>query len=348
MGRGDANLDVAFANDAEKNDVVARFEQIFYTVTYEAPTAPEKVFDPSVTVDELRREANFDSANAPAYVSSVNYGRTIFLRMSANSNVTNIDAKAAFEYGQQQATGFSVKANAKYDEILRNSELTAVVIGGNAENALNIIGPSTAENIRSVITGKNAIHSPSNPGVPISYVVNFLKDDKLAQIKSSTDYNSTDCRTMNNFKLRVNQLDGGYVADTTVAYRDDLCRAGGAFGQFRLTRPVNDALIPGAGAEVATWAPFIGDTSDVCFFQYLAKPVGWFNDFEIPGSATDIRVYLAAHFFINDFRSLKDGNVILDPGDFKNSQNPDGGNVPLCMNMRGTTFSRFAVKEPCK
>lgn len=147
---GDASLDVVFANDAEKNDVVARFEQIFYTLTYQAPNAPEKVFDPSVTVDELRREANFDGANAPAYVSSVSYGRTIFLRMSVSSNVTNVDAKAAFEYGQQQATGIKVQANAKYDEILRSSELTAVVIGGNAENALNIIGPATTDNIRSV------------------------------------------------------------------------------------------------------------------------------------------------------------------------------------------------------
>lgn len=146
----------------------------------------------------------------------------------------------------------------------------------------------------------------------------------------------------------MRQLDGAYVADTTLAYRDEACMVGGAFQEFRLTKPVNDALIPGAGAAIATFSPFNGDRRNICFFQTQAMGVGWAQDYEIPGTATDIRLYLAAHYAAYDFRSLDKGNLILTPADFKLSTNPSGDNVPLCIDMRGTTISRFAEKAPCK
>ena len=204
-----AGLDAMFKTDNEKNVAVAVFRQVFYTVTMDPPNSPEKVFQASVSASDAK--SVFDEKRPPAYVSSVNYGRILLFRMEHSKNVTSVDVKAAFEYGAKKSAGVSVEANAKYDSILRSSKISVFTLGGNAENAADTISAGSPKDLAPIIKGKNAVYSPSNPGVPISYTVKYLKDDRNAKIGSTVEYTREDCKHLDNYRVKLVHS-GAYVA----------------------------------------------------------------------------------------------------------------------------------------
>lgn len=251
---GTAGVDATFKQDTQKRVVVAMFKQVFYTVTYDQPNAPEEAFDPSVTVAEARQEFSGPD-KPPAYVSSVNYGRIILVRMETDKSVTNVDAKAAFEYGKGQTTGVDVKARAKYDQILQNSKMTVVTLGGGAENAVQAISVRKPGDLDPIIKGKNAVYSKENPGVPIAYTVRYLKDNQVAKLQFSNNYNREDCKQLKNFTVKL-QHSGAYVADFSLTWTE-----------------------PGQrGGEVQN-----------------GKTVGWAKTYIIPGDATNIILEAKTH-----------------------------------------------------
>lgn len=212
---GSADVAAAFKSDTSKHVVVAVFKQVFYTVTYDAPNSPEQAFAGSVTKAEA--EAVFSAENPPAYVSSVNYGRVIMLRMETDKSITNVDAKAAFEYGKAKATNIAVEVNAEYDRILQQSKISVFTLGGNAENAVDTIDVGSPKDLAPIIKGKNAVYSASNPGVPIAYTVKYLKDNRVGKLGSTAEYTRTDCKELKNFRLKVIHA-GAFVGHFDVSW----------------------------------------------------------------------------------------------------------------------------------
>ncbi len=186
------------------------FKQVFYTVTMDTPASPGSVFDPGVTNAQVQAAVN--SNTPPAYVSSVSYGRIIMVRMETTNTDTSVSLDAVLEYaGGVSGVG---TVNSEYDEILRESSITVVTIGGNAEAASEAINLANIDSgfgsLNSVITGENAVYSRNNPGVPIAYTVRYLKDNALAKMGYTTDYRVESCRTFNfdheNVKVENNSI----------------------------------------------------------------------------------------------------------------------------------------------
>ncbi len=106
---------------------------------------------------------------------------------------TSIDLDAVLEYaGGVNGTG---TINATYDEILRNSSITVVTIGGNAEVASEAVTAEGPGSLTPIITGKNAVYGRDNPGVPIAYTIRYLKDNSFAKMGYATDYRIMQCGT---------------------------------------------------------------------------------------------------------------------------------------------------------
>ncbi|MCG2461119.1 thiol-activated cytolysin family protein [Flavobacteriaceae bacterium F89] len=169
------------------------YKQVFYTVTMDTPKTPSSVFGPDVTTTKI--ESVIGSDAPPAYINSVSYGRIIMVRMETSDIRTSVDLDAVLEYaGGVSGTG---TVNSTYDEVLKKSSITVVTIGGNAEvaseavNAADIkAGPGA---LNYIITGKNAVYSRDNPGVPIAYTIRYLKDNTFAKMGYSTDYTVMKC-----------------------------------------------------------------------------------------------------------------------------------------------------------
>ena len=165
----------------ESKVAVALFKQVFYTVSFNPPSHPGAVFHPSVTLDEVRNEI---TGETPAgYVSSVDYGRILMLRIEASADTLDTELKAAVKYGSAK-----VKASADYQKTLEKSKITLLTIGGNAEVNARPVDATRIEDLREAIQGKNALYSKSNPGQPIAYTIRFLKNGRLAKMGYSTDY----------------------------------------------------------------------------------------------------------------------------------------------------------------
>ncbi len=215
---GDAAAQFKFSTSNEKNVVVAVYRQVFYTVTFDAPNLPEQFFDASVSADEAREAFSTEKPSAPAYVSSVNYGRIIMFRMETDKSTLAADAQAAFNYAAGAVT-VGADAKLKYDKILSNSAITVVTMGGNAEVMSDSVAAKGSADLQKIIRGKNAVYSKNNPGVPIAYTVKFLKDNTIAKMGSTTDFVTEDCKELDNIWVKVIHS-GAFIAHFTATWNE--------------------------------------------------------------------------------------------------------------------------------
>ncbi len=204
--------------NSETDVTVAFFQQVFYTVTMDPPETPSSVFDPSVSLANAR---NIFSNNAPpAYVRSVDYGRTIMVRMETSQKMLSSQLEAALKFAT--AGGMQVSANTKdtINNILRNSTFSVYAVGGNSESTapLTFIGSSDLSKLQEVIN-KDAKYRRDNPGVPIAYTVAFLKDNTTASVKSTSDYVETECTEFPNAFIKLVHQ-GAYVGRFTVTWQE--------------------------------------------------------------------------------------------------------------------------------
>lgn len=183
-----------YETNTERRVASIAFKQVFYTVTMDTPISPAAVFGSSVSLDQVQNIMNAETP--PAYVSSVAYGRIIMVRMETTNMDTSINLDAVLEYGSgfNNATGTLATS---YDEVLQNSSISIITIGGNAEVATSAVDAANIEegpgSLNYIITGENALYSRTNPGAPIAYTIRYLKDNTLAKMGYTTDYRVEEC-----------------------------------------------------------------------------------------------------------------------------------------------------------
>jgi thiol-activated cytolysin len=165
----------------ERKVAMALFKQVFYTVSFDPPSRPGAVFHPAVTLDEVR--AQVDKDVPAAFVSSVDYGRILLLRIESSADTQQQELEATVRY--MAATG---KVSAEHKKTLEKSQVTLITIGGNAEVNARAVDATRIEDLNAIIQGKNALYSKRNPGQPVAYTLRFLKDGRLARMGFSTDY----------------------------------------------------------------------------------------------------------------------------------------------------------------
>lgn len=112
---------------------VISFKQIYYNVNVNEPTRPSRFFGKAVTKEQLQA-LGVNAENPPAYISSVAYGRQVYLKLSTNSHSTKV--KAAFDAA---VSGKSVSGDVELTNIIKNSSFKAVIYGGSAKDEVQII-----------------------------------------------------------------------------------------------------------------------------------------------------------------------------------------------------------------
>lgn len=196
-------IDFEAVQKGEKQIEVVNFKQIYYTATFDAPTNPAAVFDKSVTPEDLKQRG-VDSQTPPVYVSNVSYGRQIYVKFESTSKSTEL--KAAINAVIKGAT---IAPNSEWSRLLKNTSVTAVIVGGNASGAAKVV-TGTVENLKDLIR-EGANFSAQSPAVPISYKTAFLKDNAQATFQNSTDYIETKVTSYKNGFLKLHHK-GAYVA----------------------------------------------------------------------------------------------------------------------------------------
>ena len=196
-------IDFEAVNKGEKQVEVVDFKQIYYTANFDAPKNPSDVFAPGVTVDQLKARG-IDENTPPVYVSSVSYGRQMYVKFETTSKSTEL--KAAIN---AVIKGVPIKPESEWARVLKNTTVTVSIVGGNADGAARVV-TGTVEDLKKLIQ-EGATFSTQNPAVPISYKTAFLKDNQVATIQSNTDYIETKVTSYKNGYLNL-QHKGAYIA----------------------------------------------------------------------------------------------------------------------------------------
>lgn len=199
------NLKIDFdaVHKGEKQIEVVDFKQVYFTANFDAPKNPSDVFAPGVTVDQLKARG-IDENTPPVYVSSVSYGRQMYVKFETTSKSTEL--KAAIN---AVIKGVPIKPESEWARVLKNTTVTVSIVGGNADGAAHVV-TGNVEDLKKLIQ-EGATFSTQNPAVPISYETAFLKDNQVATIQSNTDYIETKVTSYKNGYLNL-QHKGAYIA----------------------------------------------------------------------------------------------------------------------------------------
>jgi thiol-activated cytolysin len=250
---GAASAQIDAKSTTETSVVLCYYKQVFYTVKINTPAAPSDVFDPSVTLADVRDVIS--NRAPPAYVDSVDYGRTLLVRMETSAVDTSVNLQGAFKQATQGGVTASGNLRARYDDIIKNATFTAVAIGGGTSVTAPIFNGAVSGDLQGLKEYFNAArYTRDNPGLPIAYVVRFLKDNVFATIGATTDYTELECTRYKNIYIKVAHH-GGYVAKFYWSWTDMdahgnyTARGGGESG------PVT------AGWAITVWIP--GTARDV-------------------------------------------------------------------------------------
>ena len=196
-------IDFEAVNKGEKQVEVVDFKQVYFTANFDAPKNPSDVFASGVTVDQLKARG-IDATTPPVYVSSVSYGRQMYVKFETTSKSTEL--KAAIN---AVIKGVPIKPESEWARVLKNTTVTVSIVGGNADGAARVV-TGTVEDLKKLIQ-EGATFSTQNPAVPISYKTAFLKDNQVATIQSNTDYIETKVTSYKNGYLNLHHK-GAYIA----------------------------------------------------------------------------------------------------------------------------------------
>jgi thiol-activated cytolysin len=187
---GGAKISAGF--DFKSRDKVSRYMvrymQSYYTADVDQPSLPRAVFGKSVGLGDV--QSRFDVKDPPVYVSSITYGRMVVFTFESTASSQELGASLRAAYGPASAS-----LTTKQKDIISTSKISAFILGGSGgEAAQGLTGYDALMNIIK----KGGNYSKDSPGAPIAYKLRYLKDNSLARLSLTKDYDLTECQTLTN------------------------------------------------------------------------------------------------------------------------------------------------------
>ncbi len=232
LGLAQVSSSLEFERTEVRSRYVIEFVQAYYTVDVDAPGSSAAWFAPEVTLDDIVEE--FDD-EPPLYVSSVTYGRSVLFTVTSELSAEELGA--ALEFAYRGTTSVSGEVSMSHEEVLASSKITAHVLGGSGEGAVQAI--FGIDELREFIE-QGGSYTPDSQGAPIAYKLAWAADDSPAAFSLTSEYEVEHCERVNQDvrvglgKLRVVD-DGGDDGDKLELY-----------GEI--------AVIDGAGDEHVLWS----------------------------------------------------------------------------------------------
>lgn len=185
---GAGDLESAFNWDdyEETTKIVAKYQQIYYSIDLDTPTSPTALFADDITASQLA--AAVPAGSMPLYVSSVKYGMMAIMciETSFSDEQMQVALDAAYHGGVDVELEFGYTAR----EVLAESSIRIIVYGGSTSGIQELNGVDAFMNIIESSTE----FDETSPGVPILYKFRHIADNTLALISLTSQY--TICRPL--------------------------------------------------------------------------------------------------------------------------------------------------------
>ena len=206
---------------SKTTNMMVVFTQKYYTFSAEDPSSPTSYFAPSITVNDLRPYAN-DSTNPTMYISSVTYGRQGILICSSSESAKQLKASLDAAYSGI-TTNITASMQLAQQQLERTADIKLLMIGGDSNSGVRLVadGPSAFAALNDWVSHPLSAKG-IQLGVPISYRVNYLKDNQLANIAFATQYTRTqvsEIPSYSAFHIEFNTTDDDKDGDTQLKVR---------------------------------------------------------------------------------------------------------------------------------
>jgi len=313
-GLGVASLKSSFnwSNTQTRSRYLVKYTQAYYTVDLDAPVAPSHLFNPNVTLADVKQE--MDEYRPPVYVSSITYGRLVLFTFESEYSAEEMGAALEFAYsGGYDVSG---QVSVTYKDILSRSKITAFILGGDASMAVKTIDSYEAL-IAFIKNGGN--YTRESPGAPIAYKLSYLKDNAPARMSLTTDYDLKTCtRVSQKIKVVLSSIwvddDGGDAGGGDLELYGNITAQGeGAINLFSkgssnyvviregsfFGQPISEGIlnvVPQAGNSVTLRAnlidedDFSGDDTICSEAVPIPFETGWRRDVTVNCTGDDARV----------------------------------------------------------
>ena len=197
-------------NFKEKTNLIISFSQSYFTVSAKRPDFPSEYFEFGVFKPrEIRARNYMGEGNPPCFVSSVTYGRRFIVHVS--SSISEEKVNAALNVVVNFATsGGHLDLSAETKRVLNQSHTRVLVVGGSASDAVEFIDQPNPETLIELVR-KGANISKESPGVPISYTVRFLSNNKTAAVGIPAEWTEVTEKRLYRQPFRVKIVHPGLV-----------------------------------------------------------------------------------------------------------------------------------------
>ncbi|TGL59490.1 thiol-activated cytolysin family protein [Leptospira sarikeiensis] len=289
----DVGLKVSLGIDnlGKKNYILMKFTQKFYDVNFEDPTLSTSVFKDGTNFQDP--EGQIAENNPPLYVSKVSYGRVVYFLLE--SEYTALQVKTALEVAWDPGILSAVspvppiggEVSVTHEQVLDRTRIAYFVRGGNAGLALAPISAADSSTpgsmyqaIRNFLANPEAAnYSAANPGAPIAYTLNYLKDRSVAKMSYTTVYDQRDCEATYSENPQVFTAKLGKVDDKVRFLMDGQ--------EFFSTNPEADVY---TGPEInLNNAMSVGSEHEFTVEMYNANCFGTSLDFDLKLNGTVLR-----------------------------------------------------------
>lgn len=167
-----------------RTGLMVRFIQSYYTVSCDAPTAPNSFIAQTTPYNDFKLYAG--DGNPPAYVASVTYGREVWMLIESNNSEQEVKAAINAAYNAAVSKG-NVDLDVTQKKVLNESYVQVMIVGGNGPAAVEVLAGDHFANLKQYLMA-GANYSRKSPGVIISYTARYLSDNDIARVSSSADY----------------------------------------------------------------------------------------------------------------------------------------------------------------
>jgi Thiol-activated cytolysin len=217
------------------SSVATYFIQNMFTVYIEPSLTPADLFTSNFTVADLNEQADLgrlNPANIPVILSSISYGRILYVTITAQASVSDVmtAVSASFSAGNG---GAAASLSDQQKKVLNSSQISYTALGGPSEGIVNLIKSGrTADYFNAPATEQSV--------QPISFSFRNLSDLSLAAIRDTTKYTITECSAVQASKEVIARTDR-IAFDRAEMFRSIL----GA---------VSNSSDPGRRSQVMGWA----------------------------------------------------------------------------------------------
>ena len=191
-----------FSNETKKSRIIVKFLQVYYTLDVDPKAQPADFFNTIPNVQVL-------GSVSPLYISTITYGRMALFTFESEYSSSEMKAAvdAAFKSGIKDG---EININSGYKRKIESSSMNAVIFGGAGSSGVKAI--NGLEGLKEYIL-EGGDYSKDSPGAPLSYKMRYLKDNSVAKIILSSEYNVRNCSAASTYKIYLKEIDGTNAKD---------------------------------------------------------------------------------------------------------------------------------------